>query len=456
MSNRSIVQARTIEEAELENHRTHQVIDTILWVPLVGVAMDSKEIFLLKELLQWTQSKWQGIDRKLESFYIENRTNPYLINVKLKFGYPHSSRNPFYEYARVGALDEQAPISREDFDRLVNAAKEIATNYKALVDRCYPIASHVKEQELVDDVTSMDTKVIKIQNLPLDVRPTELVDLITNLFPQINLFPSDVIVETDSKSAGSKQAYISFKHKTDSLNVYNKLKDQVFGQKIMQVNFSIGRPNSCLWIGNINKSNNLTEENIWDAFEVYGPVKRVDVRTSHSNSYAFVEFNDIKSALTAFGALKSNENNQVIKLLGHGISIRFGSSKADKPVANDLRNVIRTRSRSRSRERTEPNRNRDDFVEQSNLNRIRRDNTGHGSWGPPNNQRPGPDSRGYNNGGDAPRDNRGHGSFGPPNNQRPGPDSRGYNDGGDAPRDDRGHGSWGPPNNQRPGPDNRG
>jgi len=443
--------------------------------------MNRESMSQLKQLLQWTQSKWQGIHHRLESFFIENRTNPQIINFQLKLGYPHATRNPFYEYAKVGAIEEQTPISKEDFDRLLNVAKEISTNYKTLVDSCYPITSNSYERpnehaqvsviDEVDDISTIDTKVIKLQNLPIDVRGSELVDVVMKLLPRITyLLPADIIIENDNKNIGCKQAYISLKFKGDSLDVYNSLKGQVFGQKVMQVNFSIGHPNECIWIGNIKSSSEITEKSIRGLLEEYGSIKRVDIRSDPRNFFSFVEFDNIKSAFSAMNALRKGKNNGVIDLLGKAISIRFGSMKPDKPVekhaVTDLRNTIRTRSRSRSRERGDPNRNRAAYFDRPGPDRARRDDRGHDNWGAPD-DRFVPDNRnhngfvprenkGFRSNGFVPRENRGHDNWGAPDN-RPGPDSRGYTDIGGAPRDNRGpngNGNWVAPDN-RPGPDFR-
>eukprot|EP01041_Mallomonas_annulata_P009764 gene9764-20304_t len=214
------------------------------------------------------------------------------------------------------------------------------------------------------------TAFLLIRNLPPDTRHADIIDL-THRSGCQSIETRDVIIPSARKPDASgnmppAHAFINFSTVTECRRVRNALYGINYRGHNIDVNFSYGRPNLCVYLGDIGM---LSQGQIRRHMSTYGAIDNVEIlrQTNTNDPYAKVHFTILPNAVTAVKDLaKGGVIDNTPVRIGYSLAaITEGvprattgsggnvpsqdnySSYSDRPVRSEYRE---NRGRSRERE----------------------------------------------------------------------------------------------------------
>lgn len=364
-------------------------------------SLTDNEIANLRILLSLPHVRWLEISSRLKNFYKRGSTSIASIAKNMRFS---PTIMDAYEFYAVGSKSTQQfqPIEIDVFNMFLNLAVYIANlneyvrlttqmneiPVKAITDTHDRGISNAAVGEQPPNLTSssmprhiptsaakktaaaaasapFESKFIIVKNLPSDVAEDELVVLINNKLPKLSYLTVKSI-DLD-KVDGSVTAYMTLGCVIDAKEVLYLLNNQIFGKMLLSVEFGYGKPCKVIWLGGMNSSTALTENDVRSYFSKYGTLTRVDFIRSRASdtAYSFIEFKYLADAVEALSSNSVYSNCKSILINDTNVVIRYGTEShvgKEDTRSTDIREprgkagggggVDRSRERERSRSRS--------------------------------------------------------------------------------------------------------
>lgn len=287
--------------------------------------LNENKIANLRILLKLTHIKWLEIAGRLDSFFKQNITTATIIQKCMKILPTHISNMVEFAGFKYNPNDV---MSRQDYDKLKNVAKQLSD--EKFYNNSFDFLSEEGEERdnLISDALILNkgnnqnhddaTSFLLIRNLPPDTRLEELLTLLQSESGCTYLELADIVIPFLHKKKDDESpachAFINFRRIEDARNTRNILNSQLFGGKILEIEFSVGKPNKVVWIGGMTADCELTEKDISNRMIFFGPVVKIDLRKDKikNKCFCFVEFEYLEDAKYCVKSIcKKNDINKV-------------------------------------------------------------------------------------------------------------------------------------------------
>jgi hypothetical protein len=298
----------------------------------------------LRILFELTHVKWLEVAGRLDSFFKQNITTPYIIQKCMKLLPKHITN--MVELAGFKYYPDDV-LARQDYDKLKTIAKHLS-NEKFYNNSLDFLGEEGEEKDNLnsdnkflnkannqnhDDATSF----LLIRNLPPDTRLEELLTLLQTESGCKYLVLADIVIPFIHKKKDDESpachAFINFQRIEDARHTRNILNGQLFGGKNLEIEFSVGKPNKVVWIGGMNAECLLTEKDISNRMSFFGPVAKIDLQKNKikNKCFCFVEFDWIEDAKYCVKSIcKKNDINGVPVRIAFSYNFKDKDNSVDK------------------------------------------------------------------------------------------------------------------------------